>query len=363
MDAAQARPWGFAIAFTQARDLGRRRHRRNVLNRHPHAHAARALLAGLLTASIATAAPAFAQTDKAGGEGTPKPNSGEGSAAEGNPNPPPPVETKAKEEVEKDPGKAKEAEKKSELTPIVPSPNDPYKPAFQLYSEIDIPVLAVGTVFAAARLIRTQKAYCAPLCDKSELNGLDRLTAGRYNTTWSFASDLGLYGIGLGAAVVFAADEGLAPALNDGVVIAQSALLSTAISSILTLAAGRPRPFLYSENAPESVRNSTDASLSFLSSHASVSFAIATSSYMAMRRLHPDKPAYSWWTLGIGLTIASFVGAARVMAGKHFITDAVGGAVVGSATGVLIPALHSAPVKIVPQLTPDTKVIALVGWF
>ena len=324
--------------------------------------AARALLAGVVSVSLATSFPAFAQT-AAGGEGTPKPNSAEGSAAEGNPpGAPAPPTTKAKEEVQKDPVKADEAAKKSELTPIVPSPNDPYKPAFQLYSEIDIPVLAVGAVFAAARLIRTQNAYCAPLCDKSELNALDRVTAGKYNTTWSLGSDLGLYAIGAGAAVVFAADEGFAPALNDAVVIAQSALISTAIASVLTLAAGRPRPFLYGTTAPEDIRNSSDASLSFLSSHTSVSFAIATSSYMAMRRLHPDSPA-AWWTLGIGLAAASFVGVARVMAGKHFITDAVGGAVVGSSTGILIPALHSAPVKIVPQLTPDTKVIALVGWF
>ena len=71
------------------------------------------------------------------------------------------------------------------VTPIVPRPNDPSRPAFQLYAEIDIPVLAVGAVFAAARVIRTQKAYCAPLCDRSELNGLDRVTAGRYDTKWA----------------------------------------------------------------------------------------------------------------------------------------------------------------------------------
>ena len=328
----------------------------------PLTRRARALVAGVLATAMATsfAAPALAQTTAPTDEGAPpKPNTPDGSAAEGNPVAP---ETEAKAEVEKDPVKATETVKKAELTPIVPSPNDPYKPAFQLYSEIDIPVLAVGAVFAAARLIRTQKAYCAPLCDKSELNGLDRLTAGRYDTTWSLASDLGLYSIGAGAAVVFAADEGVAPALNDAVVIAQSALISTAIASILTIAAGRPRPFLYGEKAPEDIRNSSDASLSFLSSHTSVSFAIATSSYMAMRRLHPNGPE-AVITLITGLAIGTFVGTARVMAGKHFITDAVGGAIVGSSCGILIPALHSTPVKIVPQLSPDTKVIALVGWF
>ncbi|MBK7586144.1 MAG: hypothetical protein IPI67_38920 [Myxococcales bacterium] len=66
---------------------------------------------------------------------------------------------------------------------------------------------------------------------------------------------------------------------------------------------------------------------------------------------------------GVGLTVASFVGVARVMAGKHFISDAVGGALVGGSTGILVPALHSTPVKVVPQLNPDTKGVAAVGRF
>jgi hypothetical protein len=35
----------------------------------------------------------------------------------------------------------------------------------------------------------------------------------------------------------------------------------------------------------------------------------------------------------------------------HFITDAVGGAVVGSSVGVIIPSLHGSPVSIVPVAT------------
>src|SRR4051812_16478516 len=50
---------------------------------------------------------------------------------------------------------AKEVAKKAALTPIVTSPNNPTRPAFQLYVEIDPPILAVGTVFALARLTKT----------------------------------------------------------------------------------------------------------------------------------------------------------------------------------------------------------------
>ena len=49
-----------------------------------------------------------------------------------------------------------------------------------------------------------------------------------------------------------------------------------------------------------------------------------------------------------GLAVASFIGVARVMAGYHFITDVVGGAVVGSSLGVLIGSVHPSPVHVVP---------------
>jgi membrane-associated phospholipid phosphatase len=313
------------------------------------------VFAALLAAAVTTV-PAVAQPS--GNAPTP----GEQPPPASAPTEPPAKKTPANEKLEQDPVKAQAVTKTAELTPIVPSPNDPFKPAFQLYSEIDIPILAVGVVFSAARLFRTQQAYCAPLCDKSELNAVDRVSAGRYDKNWALASDFGLYGLAGGAAVLLSVDEGLAPALNDSVVIAQSALLATALASTLTLAAGRPRPYLYGDKAPLAARNSPDAGNSFLSSHTAVSFAIVTSSWMAMRRLEPTGPAATL-TLVTGLGISSFVGVARVVAGQHFISDAIGGALVGASTGILVPALHSTPVKIVPQLGAGTKGLAAAGQF
>ena len=268
----------------------------------------------------------------------------------------------AAEEVKKDPEKAKAEENQSALTPIVPSPNNPYRPAFQLYSEIDIPVLTIGIVFASARLFRTQQPYCTH-CDPSELNAFDRTTAGYWSPQWGVASDVGLYGMPVLALGLLVGDEGFLPAINDAVVVAQSALLATAVSSVLTIAAGRPRPFLYGDKAPEDVRHSSDAGNSFISGHTTVTFAVVTSTWMAMRRLHPQNSLPSTIVLVAGLAAASFVGIARVESGKHFFSDVIGGALFGSATGVLIPALHSAPVRVVPQLGPQGNGFAIVGAF
>lgn len=257
---------------------------------------------------------------------------------------------------------AKKTAKAGALTPIVPSPRNPLRPAFQLYAEIDLPILAVGLVFAEARLVRSQQAFCAPLCDRNGLNALDRTTAGYWSTGWQTASDYGLYAVGVGAAALIFADEGFSSGLNDSIVVAEAALAATAVASIMTLAAGRPRPFLYGDKAPLSARNSADAGLSFLSSHSALSFSIATSTLVTMRRLHPNSQL-TWLVAGLGGTVATFVATARVLGGMHFITDVAGGAIVGISVGVLVPSVHGSPVGIVPVAGDGQRGLALVVRF
>jgi hypothetical protein len=137
---------------------------------------------------------------------------------------------------------AKEQAKQAELTPILPSPQEPTKPAFQLHAESDLPVLGVGLVVVSARLTRTQKAFCAPLCDPNDLNSLDRTTAGWWSPAWSAATDVGLYALVGGSVAVLVVDEGFLSTLDDALVIAESAIAGMAVSSLLTLATNRPRP-------------------------------------------------------------------------------------------------------------------------
>ena len=258
--------------------------------------------------------------------------------------------------------KAKEQAKTSDLTPIIPT-NNPTGHAYLLYAELDPPILATGLVFIYGRSYKVDAVYCAPVCDKNGatlpsgaqypgLNAIDKLTAGRYSAGWSTASDIGLYGLAGAAAVTLVADEGFLYALNDGVVVGEATLSAAALGSIMTLAAGRPRPFMYGTNAPLSLRESGNGGLSFISSHTSESFALVTSLFVTEHRLHPEK-TWPYYLLGGGLGVASFVATARVMSGYHFITDVVGGAIVGSSVGVLITSVHKSPVKVVPVTNHD----------
>lgn len=199
-----------------------------------------------------------------------------------------------------------------------------------------MPVLAVGVVFAAARLVKVQEAYCSPLCtDTSSINPLDRLVAGRYSAAWSTASDYQLYGLGVAAGALLLTDEGVLETRNDGVVIGEATLSATATASIMTLASGRPRPFMYSTVAPLSVRTSADAGLSFLSSHAAESFAITTALFIAERRLHP-RSSRPKWILAAGLGVSSMIAVSRVLVGS----------------------LHGSPGSVVPVVFHDDRTSA-----
>ena len=246
------------------------------------------------------------------------------------------------------------------LHPIIPDVHNPKQPAYLLYAEVDPPILVTGLVFMLGRNVQLHVLSCGapdpadPVCPQAGLNAIDKLTAGRYSTSWSLASDVGLYSLFAGTAGVLLADEGARNALNDGVVVAEATMSATAVASVMTLAAGRPRPFTYGTAAPATLRKGSDASLSFISSHTAMSFAVVTSLFITEHRLHPrsNKP---YWLLGAGVVIASLVGVARVESGYHFITDVVGGAAVGVSVGVLVSSVHKSPVQIVPVVNHDAK--------
>jgi membrane-associated phospholipid phosphatase len=268
----------------------------------------------------------------------------------------------------------KEGASTDTLTPLRPqSPEEPL-PAYQLYLEVDAPLLAIAVVFGIGRSIRggLAPAFCAPApdsptaesthCDPSGLNWLDRQVAGRYQPGWRAWSDIGLYGIEALAAGGILAHGGLKRGLNDLVVVAEATLLASAASGASTAITGRPRPYMYGTEAPLAVRQSGDGGLSYFSGHTSTAFGAVTATFVTFRRLYPDS-RWPWVIYGAGVAAASFVGATRILAGSHFPTDVAAGAAVGAAVGLLVPALHAAPRRIgaAPMAVVDGGGVALYG--
>jgi membrane-associated phospholipid phosphatase len=119
----------------------------------------------------------------------------------------------------------------------------------------------------------------------------------------------------------------------------QTLILSEALPLMTKGITQRPRPFVYNEDAPLEEKQTLNAKRSFFSGHASVAFAMAVFLSTVYSDYHPNskwKP-FVW---GVSLLAASTVGYLRYAAGKHFPTDIITGALVGSAVGYFIPFIH-----------------------
>jgi len=104
----------------------------------------------------------------------------------------------------------------------------------------------------------------------------------------------------------------------------------------------RPRPYTY--NTDERVqrfadKEGKDSRLSFFSGHSSLSFsaAVAGSYLFALSSQDSQARAVIW---GVELALASATANLRARAGKHFYSDVIVGALVGSALGFAVPFLH-----------------------
>ena len=169
--------------------------------------------------------------------------------------------------------------------------------------------------------------------------GIDAPARRRWSPTASRISDLG---VGLGqAALVIQAGEA---ALDDDSAAAaamygETVLLTVGATQLLKVLIHRPRPFLYNPDPdiPERVRRSSDAWRSFPSGHTALAFAAALQFGLIHERLHPHSSGWGW---SVGLSVATLTGCLRYVAGKHYPSDILAGAVLGSFVGWLVPTLH-----------------------
>jgi membrane-associated phospholipid phosphatase len=183
---------------------------------------------------------------------------------------------------------------------------------------------------------------------RADLSPLDRWNAGTWNPRADFASDVLSYAIG--PAMLYAdmwhalvgdsrGESSWQPALEDLLILAQAASWNSAINLNVRTTRVHPRPFVYGTAAPESERNQPQAAGSFYSGHASGAFlgAVYLSTVYPMR--HPEFEHRGWLWAG-SLTAATGVAALRVAAGKHFPSDVIAGAAMGSLVGLGFVQLH-----------------------
>ena len=154
-------------------------------------------------------------------------------------------------------------------------------------------------------------------------------------------------------------DDRLGDTFGNTLVVAESVALAGSLSQIVKFIAVRERPFVHALPPGEKplTDTPTDNNVSFYSSHSSFAFALAVSSgTIASMRRYRWAPAV--WAAG--LVAAASVGYLRIAADKHYLSDVLVGAGMGSAFGFAVPYLfhrRAPPVAIAPTPGGGTQLV------
>jgi membrane-associated phospholipid phosphatase len=122
------------------------------------------------------------------------------------------------------------------------------------------------------------------------------------------------------------------------VIIAESYLLTMSLAYFSKTTYGRKRPYVYNENIDMRVRQSKDGRYSFFSAHTAMAFTGAILTAKMYDDLSDGKHSTFIYTGAVA--VATCVGVLRITAGKHFLTDVVVGAIVGTGIALLLTELH-----------------------
>jgi membrane-associated phospholipid phosphatase len=237
--------------------------------------------------------------------------------------------------------------------PPAPDPGTPSQPSspeiYELHLAVDIPVTVVAGSVGLVRVFwRDQLARKSCPCDRAGLNALDRGTVGNHNHAAGIAADVTTYGVMAALPLIDLLDLGAKRALaQDLMVYAETLAVDTALQNIVNFAVARPRPLTYAGD-PAFV-NSGEGYLSFYAGHVATAFsAMSAASYTVGRRY--GQRVWPWIAT---VLVAGSVGVERVASGHHFPTDVAVAAVMGTATGITIPWLHTrehaVPLSIAPS--------------
>lgn len=190
-------------------------------------------------------------------------------------------------------------------------------------------------LFSSALSAETVPSF--PL-SREEVNGFDRLFMQNYSGKMDKAATVLEIASLLTPAVLLT--ESSDQYVTIGVMYMETALIAWGTRTLLKTISDRPRPYMYYGDYPQASVDSGDWNKSFPSGHALMSFAGASFASYVFCKYNPE----SKWKIPViaaSYTLASATAALRVASGNHFMTDVISGALIGTAIGLGVPALHT----------------------
>ena len=174
--------------------------------------------------------------------------------------------------------------------------------------------------------------------DPADVNPFDRTVMMPYSKPLSDVS-LGIgFAAALTPAVLFV--EPASEYLTIGVMYAEALVLSFGTKELIKHLVTRERPYMYDPDTPQSLVESDKHDKSFLSGHTTYAFTGAAFASYVFCKYNPE----SKWRIPViaaSFSLATATAALRVASGNHFMTDVIAGALLGTAIGIAVPALHT----------------------
>lgn len=181
---------------------------------------------------------------------------------------------------------------------------------------------------------------------ESRLLPWDRPIAGRYNENADKVSDwaavLGAAPLCFGAWSWYRGDESGRDFATYTLMFAQALALQNGLNLLVRSMELWPRPYIYAtegEGLEKAESAKGEAYGSFFSGHASAAFTVAVFTGEWFSDVYPNSP-YKDIVWASSLSAAGLVGALRIAAGKHYPTDVIVGALVGTGVSFSVIGLH-----------------------
>ena len=215
---------------------------------------------------------------------------------------------------------------------------------YSLSATTDSLLIGSGAILWALTLYTKEKVD--PLTDDKiraltpgNINRLDRSATDNWSPNGAKWSDITLTSTMISPLAFLLNDKTRDDFIILGVMYSESLLITNGLNMTIKNIVQRKRPFTYNPDAPHKDKKEKDAVLSFYSGHTANAF----NSAVFAGTVFSDYYAQSLWRYavwGTSLMLASTTGYLRYYSGKHYPTDIIAGAIIGSITGWAIPALH-----------------------
>ncbi|MDY6284590.1 MAG: phosphatase PAP2 family protein [Fibrobacter sp.] len=222
-------------------------------------------------------------------------------------------------------------------------------PPYELTWGTEAPILSLGVaayIFSEYSFSQMEPRSSAP--SKEDLLPWDRPFAGTYHPSLDAVSDWTLFALvafplGFETAELALGNSSGSEAATFFLTAIEVTLWQSSVNLIVRSTRLWARPEIYRSGADRSRGESWG---SFYSGHTGAAFSIAVLSGMWFMDKYPNS-AYVPLVWGGSLALATTVGLLRIAAGKHYPTDVLAGALIGSAASYFVLRVHrSSRVKV-----------------